>query len=115
MLPFFFRKSEYGRPAHAALEGDHMTCLALLIRRGADLQATNYNQQTLLQCIKKKYGQTKTERLLKETGKKHKVKEEIRHIFGSIRSLWVRELPIKLEFRSVAFLWRKESWRILNP
>lgn len=68
MLSFFLSKSEHGRPAHAALEGDHVTCLALLLRRGADLEATNHNKQTLLQCIRKKYGQKRTDRLLEETG-----------------------------------------------
>ena len=70
MLPCFLSKSEHGSPAHAALEGDHVTCLTLLLRRGAELEATNHNQQTLLQCIIKKYGKKRTDRLLKETGNK---------------------------------------------
>ena len=48
-----------------------MTCLALLLGRGADLEAKNHNQQTLLQCITDKYGQERTEALLKETGNKY--------------------------------------------
>lgn len=57
-------------PGHAALEGNHMTCLALLLRHGADLETKNHNQETLLQCIMKKYGQTRTEKLLEESGNK---------------------------------------------
>jgi len=56
-------------PAHAVLKGNHMTCLTLLLRHGADLEKKNHNQQTLLQCITKKYVQERTEALLKETGK----------------------------------------------
>ena len=67
--------SEHGRPGQAALEGDHVTCLTLLLRRGADLETKNHNQQTLLQCITKKYGQTRTDKLLKESGNKWGVKE----------------------------------------
>ena len=73
MLFVFFSKSEHGNPAHAALDGDHMTCLALLLRRGADLEAKNRNQQTLLQCITKKYGHARTQRLLQETGNKYMI------------------------------------------
>ena len=63
--------SENGRHAgQAALEGDHGTCLGLLLRRGADLETKNQNQQTLLECIRKKYGQTKTDKLLKDSGNK---------------------------------------------
>ena len=64
-----FSQSELGTPAHAALEGDHMTCLAVLLRHGADLEAKNINQQTLLRCIKGKYNHAQVEKLLKETGK----------------------------------------------
>ena len=54
MLCFSISKSEQGKPGHAALEGNHMTCLALLLCRGADLETKNHNQETLLQCIRKK-------------------------------------------------------------
>ena len=67
--------SEHERPGHATLEGDDMTCLALLLRRGADLEAKNHTQQTLLKCIEKKYGETKTDKLLKESGNEWGVKE----------------------------------------
>ena len=67
---FSVSTSERGRPGHAALEGNHMTCLALLLCRGADLEAKNRNQQTLLQCITRKYGQTGTYKLLEESGNK---------------------------------------------
>lgn len=77
LVVFSVRTSEHGRPGDAALEGDHMTCLSLLLRRGADLEAKNHNQQTLLQCIRKKYGQTRTDKLLKESGNERKIKERI--------------------------------------
>ena len=67
---FSISKSAHGMPGHAALEGNHMTCLALLLRRGADLETKNHNQETLLQCIKKKYGQIRTDKLLEESGNK---------------------------------------------
>ena len=67
---FSISKSELGMPGHAALEGNHMACLALLLRHGADLETKNHNQETLLQCIMKKCGQARTDKLLKESGNK---------------------------------------------
>lgn len=80
-----------------------MTCLALLLRRGAKLEAKNHNQQTLLQCITKKYGQTRTDRLLKETGNECRVKEGSDHFAISPKFL----LFVHFSFRLL------RSWTLL--
>ena len=72
-----------------------MTCLALLLSRGADLEAKNHNQQTLLQCITNKYGQTRTDRLLKETGNVFRVKEGNEHFAVSPKFLPLVLFPFR--------------------
>ena len=51
-----------------ALENNHLRCLALLLRGGADLKAKDHDHQTLLERIQSKLNPSEVERLLRQTG-----------------------------------------------